>query len=329
MIPRCFPPLCLLLAASGMSCAPRGKLAAGWVDAMTERPKRRVLNVAHRGARSLAPENTLAAGRKAFEVGADAWEIDVHLTRDGRLVVIHDDTLARTTDARRVFPDRSPWYVSDFTLEEIRRLDAGSWFVRDDPFGQIAAGAVAAEACEAFKGERVPTLEEALGLTREMGGWIDVEIKQMPRRYPGIVEKVVAAIEAAGMVDRAAISCFDHSAVIDVKSLNPAIASGPIASNRIGAPHLYIRKVLGGDGYFPSGDVVGMRSVAFAGSKTIEGTFAASEMNLDDLRALRDAGIAVFVWTINDERALRALLEAPITGIVTDFPQTLARLLDE
>lgn len=326
MTRRFYYPVWLLLAALGMSCTPRAKLAVTWRGTMYDVPAQRVLNVAHRGARSLAPENTLAAARKAFEVGADAWEVDVQPTRDGHLVLMHDDTLRRTTNVEQVFPDRKPWYVNDFTLDEIRRLDAGSWFNSDDPFGQIIAGAVSAEDCQSYVGERIPTLEEALRLTREHGRLIDVEIKQMPRRYPDIVEKVVAAIEAEQMVERAAVSCFDHSCVPRAKALNRRIAVGPIASNRVGHPVRYVKYVLRGDAYFPSGDVVGAGSLAFSGSKTVAASYDSADLNLDDLRALRRAGIAVFVWTINDARVMRALIEARVTGIVTDFPQRLARL---
>ena len=81
--------------------------------------------VAHRGASVEAPENTLAAVRRAIARDADAVEVDVQRTRDGGLVMLHDTSLARTTDARRVFPRRSPWLVSDFTLDEVQQLDAG------------------------------------------------------------------------------------------------------------------------------------------------------------------------------------------------------------
>ena len=91
------------------------------------------MNLAHRGARSIAPENTLVAGRKAFEAGADMWEFDVQLTADKKPIVVHDRTLTRTTNVEEVFPDRSCYKVDDFTLAEIKQLDAGSWFVREDP----------------------------------------------------------------------------------------------------------------------------------------------------------------------------------------------------
>jgi len=97
-----------------------------------------VLNIAHAGARSLAPENTIAAASKALEVGADMWELDVAVTRDGELILFHDDSLARTTDAVNRFPDRAPWTFTTFSLAEVRSLNAGSWFAETDPFGEIA-----------------------------------------------------------------------------------------------------------------------------------------------------------------------------------------------
>ena len=100
--------------------------------------------IAHGGARSLAPENTLAAARKAHALGADLWETDAAITADGQVVLMHDDAMMRTTDVAERFPDRVPAPFSTYTLAEIRTLDAGSWFERDDPFGQVAAGAVTA-----------------------------------------------------------------------------------------------------------------------------------------------------------------------------------------
>ena len=104
--------------------------------------RKRRLIAAHRGARSLAPENTLAAARLALAAGARMWEIDVRMSRDGEIVLIHDPNLERTSDAPGKFPGRSPWLVHDFTLDELKTLDFGSWFSETDPFGQIAAGKI-------------------------------------------------------------------------------------------------------------------------------------------------------------------------------------------
>ena len=91
------------------------------------------LIAAHRGARSIAPENTMAAARTALAAGAGMMEADVRMSRDGKLVVIHDPHLARTSDGPVKFPGRNPWLVHEFTLEELKLLDFGSWFATADP----------------------------------------------------------------------------------------------------------------------------------------------------------------------------------------------------
>ena len=112
--------------------------------------------IGHRGAPGAAPENTLAGIRKAWELGATWIEFDVKLTKDGHAILFHDDCLERTTDGQGA--------VAATTLAEIRRLDAGGWF-----------GA-------AFRGEPVPTFEQALTLCAELGLGINVEIKPCPGR---------------------------------------------------------------------------------------------------------------------------------------------------
>jgi glycerophosphoryl diester phosphodiesterase len=133
--------------------------------------------VAHRGASAYAPEHTMAAYRLALQQGADFIEPDLQVTRDGVLIALHDVTLERTTDVEEVFPERfreemvngratRRWYVHDFTLAEIRQLDAGSWF---DP---------------RFAGERVPTLAEVIELARGRAG-IFPETKE-PETYGAV-----------------------------------------------------------------------------------------------------------------------------------------------
>src|SRR5262245_12972187 len=81
-----------------------------------------VLNIAHRGARAFAPENTLEAVNAAAPFGCHMVEVDIQLSKDGALIVVHDDDLVRCSNVREVFPDRAPWFVSDFTAEEIAKL---------------------------------------------------------------------------------------------------------------------------------------------------------------------------------------------------------------
>jgi len=138
--------------------------------------------IAHRGARSLAPENTLAAARKAHRLGVDLWEADVAVTADDQLILMHDDAMTRTTNVAKLFPERVPAAFSTYSLAEIRSLDAGSWFERDDSFGQVAAGAVDRQELAGYVGEKVPTLREAFELTLELDWFLKLadEVKIGP-----------------------------------------------------------------------------------------------------------------------------------------------------
>jgi glycerophosphoryl diester phosphodiesterase len=137
-------------------------VAAAAVTAGQGRPvesKKRL--VAHRGASAYAPEHTLAAYRLAMEQGADYVEQDLAVTRDGALICLHDDTLERTTNVEELYPDRKPWLAVDFTLAEIKRLDAGSWFDAK------------------FSGERIPTWKEAVAVVGDRAG-LYPELKSPP-----------------------------------------------------------------------------------------------------------------------------------------------------
>ena len=266
-----------------------------------------ILNIAHAGASSVAPQNTLAAGRAAFELGADVWGVDVRLTGDGVFVLMHDETLDRTTDAEEFFPTRAPWWVEDFTLDEIRRLDAGSWFIHDDPFGQIEAGHVSAAELESYTGEPVPTLREALEFVAEQRWLIDVEVKPTAGLEPeGLARHLLDLIEETGTADRVMVSSFDHEILRAIKGLDPTIAIGALRIFAPLDPVAYLSD-LRADVYLPS-------LVGFTG-------------NL--LRELSDEGIGVHVWTYNTEDQLERLARTPgITGIYTDFPQRLDAVLE-
>ncbi|MFG2984454.1 glycerophosphodiester phosphodiesterase [Streptomyces sp. NPDC048258] len=167
---------------------------------------------AHRGASAYAPENTLDAIDLAMRLGFDWVENDVQRTRDGELVVIHDDTLARTTDVEQVFPDRQPWRVKDFTAAEIARLDAGSWFG------------------EEYEGARVPTLREYLDRVERNQQRLLLEIKK-PELYPGIEEQTLKVLEEAGWLDerhvthRLVVQSFSADCVRIVHGLRPDLVT--------------------------------------------------------------------------------------------------------
>ena len=182
----------------------------------------RPLVIAHRGASGTCPENTLAAFRRAEALGAAMVELDVQLTRDGQVVVIHDLLLDRTTDGTGPVGDRS--------LEELRVLDAGGWFSR------------------AFAGERVPLLADVLDAVSLA---VNVELKAPVAE--GLEARTLAVVEKAGALDRVVFSSFDPTALDRLRALSSVATIGvlweedpiPMAlrvAERVGARALHVRK---------------------------------------------------------------------------------------
>lgn len=177
----------------------------------------RPLVYAHRGASGYAPENTMAAFRKAAELGSCGVECDVQLTKDGNLIICHDETVDRTTNGKGL--------IKDLRLEEIRGLDAGSWFG------------------EQFRNEKIPVFSELLKLVRETGLRLNVEIKSDIVLYPGIEEKVLAEITAFGLRERVIVSSFNHYLIHRVKQLAPDIKAGILYMEGLYEPWNYMRTV--------------------------------------------------------------------------------------
>jgi len=266
----------------------------------------RTLVIAHRGARSLAPENTLAAAEKGLEAGADLWETDVAVTADGVLILFHDDSLERTTNAAAVFPDRAPWTFTEFTLAEIERLDAGSWFDRDDPFGQIAAGRVSPADQAAYVGLKVPTVEEALAFTRDHDWTVNIELKRLPaplEDFP-VVPRFFEVMDRVGIApERVRLSSFEHRWLEEARALRPEVEVQALVG-------YYRDRPIDWD--------------AVADFPTVNARAALTPP--EKVRELVAAGKRVNLFTVNDVREARAYIEAGVTGLFTDFPQDLVPL---
>ncbi len=265
----------------------------------------RVLNIAHRGARSLAPENTLAAARKALAAGADMWEVDISVTADGELVLMHDDSLARTTNVAARFPHRAPWTVTTFTKAELDTLDAGSWFVEEDPFGEIQAGHVSPEDIREYRGESIPTVREALRFTQAHHWRINLELKALPppmEDFP-VVEKVLTLIAEERAEECVVISSFVHRWLREVREANP---------------RLEVAALIG----YGEAQEVDWDTLEFP-TYNLRLSLATRER----IQRLRAAGRGVNVWVVNEESDMRRLLAWGVTGIFTDFPHRLARVL--
>jgi len=261
---------------------------------------------AHRGFSGIAPENTIVAAREAFAAGADGWELDVAASSDGELVVIHDDGLERTTDAKLRFPDRSPWSVYDFTLEELRSLDAGFWYAAADRFGQVASGRVDARRLASYALERLPTLREALEFTKARAWKVNVEIKDATGRAcdAWIVEKTVALIRELGLVDSVLLSSFNHEYLRRARKADPALALAALVEKDPPDPVALLREL---------------------GARALNPRLAS--LKEATVRALRAAGFEVNVWTVDEPADMRRLLDWGVTGLITDFPDRAVGLL--
>ncbi|MEU4873511.1 glycerophosphodiester phosphodiesterase family protein [Streptomyces sp. NPDC021608] len=251
--------------------------------------------IAHRGASAYAPENTLAAVDKAASLGVPWVENDVQRTRDGELVVIHDDTLRRTTDVERVFPDRAPWKVKDFTAAEIARLDAGSWFDA------------------AYAGARVPTLKAYLDRVERHHQKLLLEVKN-PELYPGVEQQILKVLGNEGwldrrhVTDRLIVQSFSAAGLRTVHRLKPGVRTG-----LLGAPA--VRSLSRYAGY---ADLINPSHTAL------------TPAYVDAVHAVtgpHGAPMRVFVWTVDDAATARTVAGYGVDGVITDKADVVRRAL--
>lgn len=246
------------------------------------------VGVAHRGASDAAPENTLAAFRAAARMGADMVELDVQETKDHELVLLHDSTLARTTNVEEVFPKRKPWKVSDFTLAEVKRLDAGSWF------GKRHAK------------ERVPTLPEAMRAMRGSGLGMLVELKN-PAKYPGVEKRVAEALRSdrywtSPDPRRLVVQSFDWTSVRRFHALMPDASTALVGRPKASA----------------------LRGHAAYADQINPDHRDLTAAYVDKVHA---AGMDVLTWTVNDAKAMRKALGLGVDGVITDRPDVFREVL--
>lgn len=172
--------------------------------------------IAHRGGRKWAPENTMAAFRKAVEFGCDGIELDIHKCKTGELVVIHDADVARTTDGAGAVPD--------LTYDELQKFSAGSRFNKS------------------FAGERIPLLADVLKLV-DGKLMLNIEIKNWPKAYPGIDDDLIAMLSTYKYPDKIIISSFDHEMLDSIHRKAPQYKLAVLDSAILEKPKNYCGSV--------------------------------------------------------------------------------------
>jgi glycerophosphoryl diester phosphodiesterase len=236
--------------------------------------------VAHRGASGYAPENTMAAFRRAVDMGARFIETDLHLTRDARVVAIHDSTLDRTTNGRGL--------VDLLSLQEIRALDAGSWF--------------GTRSNESFADQRVPTLDEILAFAKERDIIFYLEIKSDAAW--GMEHAVVAALRDTEEAARVVILSFEPAMLESINRMDPTLMTG------------YLCEI-------PSNDLVERTVRAGARQLCPRGDLVTSAL----VGQAHRAGLQVVAWTINEPDQIHRLIAAGVDGIMSDYPDRLVAAL--
>ncbi len=240
--------------------------------------------VGHRGAMGHAPENTFSSFDEGRHMGAEFVECDVHLSKDNEIIVMHDESVDRTTNGAGL--------IKNLKLSQIKKLDAGSWYSKK------------------FKGERVPTLKELLEWARhktalnkyQMG--VAIEIKNEPVNYPAMAEKLVQAVNEAGMGARVVVISFDHDVLKQIKKIDPKIATGILYSEPLKNP---IQRAIDvqADALFPRRTLITQSLVQKAHQK----------------------GLAVATWTVNEVPEMKRLLACKIDAIATNFPDRLNKII--
>lgn len=172
---------------------------------------------AHRGSAGTHPENTMISFMEAARVGADGIELDVQLTKDGEVVVIHDETVDRTTNGKG--------YVKDYLLQELKKLDSSHKFSKQ------------------FGVTNIPTLKEVLEWMQGNSLLLNIELKNSVFFYPGLEEKTIALVRAYGMENRVIISSFNHYSIVHCYRLAPEIETAPLYRDGLYMPWVYAESI--------------------------------------------------------------------------------------
>ncbi|KUF13852.1 glycerophosphodiester phosphodiesterase [Streptomyces silvensis] len=247
--------------------------------------------VAHRGASAYAPENTLAAIDKAARMGFRWVENDVQRTKDGELVIVHDDNLKRTTNVEEVFPDRAPWKVKDFTAAEIAELDAGSWFG------------------EKYKGARVPTLTQYMNRVSRNHQSLVLEIKK-PELYPGIEQDTLRVLRKTGWLDRnhvknkLVIQSFGADSVKKVHELRPDVKTGFLGTPAVADLPAYAKFA----------DQINSTHTS------ISADYVAA---IHALKGPHGKRLEIFTWTVDEAAAAQRVAGFGVNGIITNKPDVV------
>ncbi|PLR84888.1 glycerophosphodiester phosphodiesterase [Bacillus canaveralius] len=268
----------------------------GHADAAKPMHPNKILNVAHRGASGHAPEHTLLAYGLGEKMKGDYIEIDLQMTKDGELIAMHDETLDRTTNGTG--------YVKDYTLSEIKELDAGSWF--NEKYPELAR--------KEYVGLKVPTLDEVIQ-TFGKGSRYYIETKS-PEVYPGMEEKlleVLSKYKLTGSEDssgKVLIQSFSADSLKIVHELEPEIPLVQLL-------------------WYDTPAVITDDELEDYKTYSIGVGMNFDKIDKAYVQKVRQHGLEIHPYTVNEKEHMRTLIDWGVTGIFTNFPDRLQEVLKE
>jgi glycerophosphoryl diester phosphodiesterase len=241
-------------------------------------------SISHRGASAYAPENTIASIKKATELGSKYIEIDVHMTKDGHVVALHDSTLDRTSNGSG--------NIHEFTLDELRKLDFGSWFNKD------------------FKNEKIATLEEVMAIIQDDQILI-IELKEGHETYNRIEERIVTMIRLQAKEKQMILKSFDLEILEKFKKIAPDIE------------RLYC--TFGGNQFITLDNFLRFQSI-FKESHFKYLQVHKYFLNKELIQKAHKKGIKVVVWDVHKKNEMKEFIKLGVDFIETDNPDYLIEL---
>ena len=235
---------------------------------------------AHRGASAYAPENTLEAFLLAAEQGADGVELDVQLTKDGEMVVVHDEEIDRVSDGSG--------FVKDYTLAELKNLNFNKTHLE-------------------YQNVKIPTLREVYEALKPTGMTINVELKTGIFWYKDLEKKVLELTKEMEMEDRVIYSSFNHYSIAKILELDPKASTGILYADIIYDVVNYAKKI-------------GTGALHPRSEERRVGKECRSRQMADFLQQYVESDLAVHVWTVNDKAEIERLMEAGVDAVITNYP---------
>ena len=253
------------------------------------------LIIGHRGASAVAPENTLAAFKRAIQVGADGVEFDVRLASDGVPVVIHDGTLQRTALVQK--------RVANLSAAELQQLNVGSWFSRSRKVST-----------DEFANEGIPTLQQLFELFASSPALLYLEMKCDPSQRTELAGACCSFLRDSSLRQRVIVECFDLEAIEVVKSIDPGIRTAALFQPTLSRPH----SMLMGQRLVDQAKAAGADEIALHHK-------LASHRVVDKAKL---AGLEVVVWTVDDPTWIQRAQRSGIKALITNDPDTMLRQRD-